>query len=220
MTKAATKRQRRARSRKRQVTMPGGEQIERKAKRGFARQEPADQVALFARLRHAGLSATPEALALARAPWLGCAVGRGIVATSRTEDDRARLWSAVCHIRRTVIAYDRALGSPNRHAQCLRILAPADAMHADAASPAVDTRTPEEKHTQAVTAWMRLHGWLGYADNAARSACLRHVVDEPQEPVCDWPGITAALECVAEGLRGDVPTYRGRRGKDAEKERR
>jgi hypothetical protein len=125
-------------------------------------------------------------------------------------DDRADLWRAVMHVRRVTVAYDRSLGV-NRHPQCANILAPSEAFEATAASPPADLRTPEDKARQAVAAWMALKGWLSHTDYAARSACERAVVDEPDQPLADWTGIVLALRCVVDGLAGRKIELRERR---------
>jgi hypothetical protein len=195
MTKALTASGKRRRKRHRTISLPGGETVEQRPGRKGAREpaRPADEVALFARVRQTGLS-----LDDARSDMAGCVVGRRLM----DERDREELWRAVKHMRRVVIAYDNACRAPRRHAQCLRIMTPPEAMHADASSPAPDDRTQEERDRAAVSAWMALQGWLDHTDRPARSACIRHVVDEPDQPVTDWPGIICALRCVADGIGG------------------
>jgi hypothetical protein len=120
------------------------------------------------------------------------------------KDERADLWQAVCHIRRVWVAYDRAIGAPSRHAQCLRILAPVDAMTTEGAT--FDDRPEEERHRAAIGAYMAVQGWLGHVDNAARSATVIAVVDDAGLP--NWQGIVRALRCVSEGIKGQRVTPR------------
>ncbi len=112
-------------------------------------------------------------------------------------------------MRRVQIAYDRAIGAPDRHAKCLRLLVPIDALSTDAETPPLDERTDEERQRAATSAMMRLEGWLGYTDKAARSEALRVVVDDAE--VRDHAGLLSALLCVADGLSGmRAPAWRGR----------
>ena len=161
-------------------------------------------VALSARIRQTGMTAEQ-----ARHEMAGCAVGRKLMLDHIP--DRDSLWEAVKHMRRVVVAYDRSIGAPSRHAQCLRIMLPSERMEASASSPAPDLREPEERDRQAQAAWMALKGWLSHADCAAREACTKAVVDEPDEPIADWSGVVLALRCVSEGLRGQVVTVRERK---------
>jgi hypothetical protein len=119
-------------------------------------------------------------------------------------DRRADLWQAVMHMRGVWTAYNLAIGAPPRHAQGSHILAPTEAMTTESAP--VDDRTPEERARAAVSAWMRLHGWLGHVDAAAQSATIIAVVDETG--ITNWPGILRALECVSEGVRGETVKVR------------
>ena len=161
-------------------------------------------VALQARVRQTGM--TQEQ---AKHEMAGCAVGRRLMLDHIP--DRADLWQAVKHMRRVVVAYDRSIGAPIRHAQCLRIMLPSDRMEASASSPAPDLRDPETRDRQAVAAWTALKGWLSHADYAARVACTRAVVDEPDEPISDWTGVVLALRCVSEGVKGQVVNVRSRK---------
>ena len=166
--------------------------------------EPADTVAISARIRQTGMTAEQ-----ARHEMAGCAVGRKLMLDHIP--DRADLWAAVKHMRRVVLAYDRSIGAPSRHAQCLRIMLPTEKMEADAASPAPDLRTREERDIQAQAAWMALKGWLSHADYAARCAVMQAVVDEPDEPIADWTGVVLALRCVSEGVKGQRVKVRERK---------
>ena len=172
------------------------------------RQQPADpepqRVALSARIRQTGMTAEQ-----ARHEMAGCAVGRKLMLDHIA--DRADLWEAVKHMRRVIVAYDRSIGAPSRHAQCLRIMLPTDKLEASASSPAPDLREPEDRDRAAQAAWMALKGWLWHADYAAREACTRAVVDEPDEPITDWTGVVLALRCVSEGIKGQVVKVRERK---------
>ena len=196
----------RRRRKKGGITLSGGEvAVERATKVGRPPQEDAKATVIAARLRRMPQECHPEATS----PLAGCAAGRAILGFVAGADDRAVLWGAVCHIRRTYAAYDRALGGPPRYAKCQRILLPVDAMETSAEAPALDTRTEEERQRHAVSAFMQVETWLGYTTKAARSACLRAVIDEPEGPVKLWPNVRAALLCVADGLAGRKVVYRG-----------
>ena len=199
MTKARTRTQKRAQRRKARettITLPGGETAPQRPSQGQReRKEPADMVALSARIRQTGMTADQ-----ARHEMAGCAVGRKLMLDHIP--DRDSLWEAVKHMRRVIVAYDRSIAAPSRHAQCLRIMLPSDRMEASASSPAPDLRDPETRDRQAQAAWAALKGWLSHADYAAREACTRAVVDEPDEPIADWTGVVLALRCVSEGIKG------------------
>jgi len=202
MTKALTQGQRRRNKKRAQITLAGGDFVPAPhERRGPKIEEPADIVVLKARARQTGTSDPAN-------PMLGCAVGRRLMIEHI--DDRADLWRAVMHMRRVTVAYDRSLGV-NRHPQCAGILAPAEKLEATAASPAVDLRTPEDKARQAQAAWMALKGWLSHTDYAARSACERAVVDEPDQQLADCSGVVLALRCVVDGLAGRPVQLRERR---------
>lgn len=196
MTSKAAKR---ARKRNR-ISLPGGETAIAPIRQGKRNDMTPDarRETLATRCRLVGLPDTDEARKSVSAPEYGCAVGRTIAA----DPDRADLWQAVCHMRRVWVAYDRAIGAPSRHAKCLAILAPTEAMTADASSPAPDLRTPEDRDRQAVSAYMSLRGWLGHVEGAAQSAAIRAVVDEPDEALHHWPAIKRALLCVVDGIKG------------------
>lgn len=208
MTKARTISQKRAQRRKARpevITLAGGETAHQRPSQGQRqRKEPADMVAMQARIRQTGL--TQEQ---ARHEMAGCAVGRKLMLDHI--EDRAALWEAVKHMRRVIVAYDRSVGAPSRHAQGLRIMLPTERMEADASSPTPDLREPEERARAAQAAWMALKGWLSHADYAAREACTRAVVDEPDEPISDWTGVVLALRCVSEGIKGQRIKLRARK---------
>lgn len=197
MTSIAEKRRRKRRAK---ITLPGGAEIPQPAAQGRrtdleARSAP--ETAITARLRIVGMSDTPENRKAARDPLLGCAVGRRIKSDAPATR-QADLWQAVQHMRRVWTAYDRAIGAPNRHAQCLRILAPSETMTTEGFI--FDDREPAERDRAAISAWMTLQGWLDHVDRPARSAAIAAVVDD--QAITNWPGILAALECINEGIKG------------------
>ena len=208
MTKARTKAaKRRAKKARPTITLPGGMVVPQTATHSRDRRmthQPAEDPRLTVKAARAKLipdGADPFSV------MAGCAVGQRLMAET-TGDRRARLWGATCHLRKVYAAYDRALGGPARYAQCLRILAPTEAMEAQDQHIPVDDRDEETRYRDAVRAWMTAQGWLGHVDSAAASACIRAVVDD-QTPT-DWPGIVLALECVADGMAGERIRYRGR----------
>ncbi|MBE9635766.1 hypothetical protein IQ782_02820 [Salipiger pacificus] len=172
------------------------------------RQDPA-RLALEVRCRHAGLEVTRANLREVRAQWCGCAAGRAMASAVTDNDERARLWDAIQHMRRVQVSYDRAIGAPGRHAKCLRLLVPIEALSADAETPPLDERTDEEKLRDANRALMQLEGWLGYTDKTARSEAKRVIVDDSEAR--DIAGLLSALLCIADGLAGRrVMVWRGR----------
>lgn len=203
------------------ITLPGAPPVEPRRTQGMRPPpEDATRTAIDARLRILGRKDTPDNRIAAKSPRAGCGAGRAIMAGDvwderlqahrpLTEDESAKLWAAVCHIRRTYVIFDRALGGPPRYAQCLRILLPVEALETSADAPAVDDRTADEKYRAAISAKMALETWLGYTSKTARAVCLRHVVDEVDAPVTDWPALRSALECVCDGLAGRKVQYRG-----------
>ena len=201
---AAQKRRDKRKARAATITLPLGETAPQRPAQGQRqRKEPADMVAIQARIRQTGLTADQ-----ARHEMAGCAVGRKLMLDHIADKDD--LWQAVKHMRKVVVAYDRSIGAPNRHAQCLRIMLPTERMEADASSPAPDLREPEARDRQAQATWMALKGWLSHADSAARVACTRAVVDEPDEPIADWTGVVLALRCVVDGIKGQRIKVRAR----------
>ena len=202
MTSKAQRKRRKNRA-KASITLPGGEAVPQThptdSRRG--RAEDARKTALQARCRVFAGNDGPKDEGASGDPLWGCSVGRLIL--SEPEHHRPDLWNATQHARATQLAYDRAIGAPNRHATCLRILAPSEAMHADASSPAPDYRTDDDKYRQAISAQMRVEGWIGHTDARAISAFKQAVINDPDGPVKDWPGVLACLQCVAEGLKGE-----------------
>lgn len=210
MTKARTKAERRRAARSRAITLPGGAATDARPigrdRWQTNQREPADAAALEARARHQRRKPTSETLRDMRAPWWGCEAGKAM-ASACGESERPDLWDAIQHMRRVVAAYDSALGAPRRHAKCLRLLAPPDALSADSASPPLDTRTDAERLRHAVSAWMALHGWLGWVDVEAAGACMATVIEDAP---CRAPAALArALRCVSDGIKGKRMVWRG-----------
>lgn len=173
-----------------------------------ADERGADQVALKARCRQRGVSANARHMRDSRSPWWGCNAGRAMAGAVESHAERLELWDAIQHMRRVVTAYDAAIGAPRRHAVCLRLLVPVEEMSADATTPPVDERTPEERQRQAVSAYMQLEGWLGYTDKAAMGEAKRVVWDDVEAR--DVAGLLAALRCVVDGVKGRRMVWRGR----------
>lgn len=220
MTKART---RAAKRRERKAQQAASDMdiapVKRRAAQGRERmaQIEADRPAMIARARQMGIDlAKPadvatragreaardtlrEQLRDLRAPWIGCNAGRAMASIVKADTDRQDMWTAIQHMRRVQAAYDRSIGAPNRHAQCLRLLAPVDAMEADATSPPLDTRSDEERARQAVAAWMQVQGWLDHAKDAA-GMCKRVVIDD--ETCRDASAMVRALHCVVDGIKG------------------
>lgn len=201
---------RRKRRAKAKISMPGAEAVLQVQPNDPRREraEDARKSALKTRQRlFAGHGGPKDEGAFSDQLW-GCSVGRLIL--SEPEQDRPNLWNATQHARATQLAYDRAIGAPNRHATCLRILSPSEPMTADASSPAPDYRTDDDKYRQAIAAQMRVEGWIGHTDARAISAFKQAVINDPDGPVRDWPGVLACLQCIAEGLRGNTVKARSR----------
>lgn len=206
-----SKAQRKRRKKAATISMPGGEVVPQRiegAGRPRKMAEDARKTALQARCRVFGLPDTPEGLRASGEPRWGCSVGRMIL--TEPEHHRPDLWNAAQHARATQLAYDRAIGAPNRHAQVARILSPVAAFEADASSPAPDYRTDDDRFRQAVSAQMRVEGWIGHTDSRAVSAFKQAVINDPDGPVKDWTGVLACLQCIAEGLKGETVKTRVR----------
>ena len=133
----------------------------------------------------------------------GCEAGIALLADDISADERADLWRAITHIRRTWVAYGRAIGAPNRYAQCLRILLPAERFEVSASSPAFDSRPQEDRDRSAVAAYMRTQGWLMRGSARDLQACIGCVVDD--QPGHDWQAVKRALSLVSTALRGTTP---------------
>lgn len=214
MTKSRTKARKLADKRRAQLAgLPELASIQKRKSRGRDRmaeikiENDADTPALVARCRQMGQPPTEAGMRAAKAEWMGCNAGKAMASVVSDEAQRRDLWAAIHHMRRVQLAYDRAIGSPNRHPQCLRIMLPVDEMHADAASPPLDVRTDDERHRQAVAGWMQMQGWLGYADKDAAGLCKRVVIDDARCP--DAAAMVQALHCVADGVAGRRIVYRG-----------
>jgi hypothetical protein len=196
----------RRRRKKARITLPGGAEVPQPATQGRRTDleaRPAPETAITARLRISGMDDTPANRKAVSDALMGCAVGRRI-RSDAPATRQSDLWQAVQHIRRVWIAYDRAIGAPNRHAQCLRILAPSEVFTTESFTH--DDREPAERDRAAIRAWMTLQGWLDYVDRPARSATIAAVVDD--QPITNWTGILATLECVNEGIKGQRITLR------------
>ena len=208
----ASKAERKRRKRASHITLPGGAEIPQRIEgpgRPRKMAEDARQTALQARMRvYAGKDGPKDERASGEPLW-GCSVGRLIL--SEPEHHRPDLWNAAQHARKTQLAYDRAIGAPNRHAQCLRILLPLPALEADASSPAPDFRSEEDRNRQAVSAQMQVEGWIGHTDARAVSAFKQAVINDPDGPVRDWQGVLSCLWCIAEGLKGETVKARVRK---------
>ena len=114
--------------------------------------------------------------------------------------DRPDLWDAIQHMRRVVATYDREIGAPTRHAQCLRLLAPVDAMEADAASPAPDDRDDETRMRDAVRGYNGLMGQIAQIERITRRRALAVVLDDD---LCfDATGLVEVLRVVSDGIKG------------------
>lgn len=202
--------ERKRRRRNRKISLPGGEAKPMKARSGQGRRtDMLDETNTVIEARTRRLASLGQAAPiLARSDMAGCEVGIALLLDNLGGCERADLWGAVKHMRRVWLAYDRALGAPNRHPQVARILVPTERMEASASDPAPDDRPEAERYRSAISAWMAVQGWLGYADGRARSACIAAVVDDAA--VSDWAGVKLALACIADGVAGRQVLYRGR----------
>lgn len=184
--------------------LPGLAPVKRREPNGRAQRESVDRgedrLALKARCRQRGLEATAANIRDSRAPWWGCEAGRAMAGAVEAHGERVRLWDAIQHMRRVIVAYDAAIGAPSRHAKCLRLLVPLDALEATADTPPLDDRSPEDRHRQAVAAYMRLEGLLARADKIAAGQTKRSVWDDAT--VRDVPGFVSVISCVADGMAG------------------
>lgn len=155
---------------------------------------------LKTRCRHMGKPITNANLREQRAPWWGCYAGRVIGDAMLAEHERQELWAAITHMRKVITAFDASIGAPRRHAVCLRLLAPPEAMHADASSPAPDDRDPATKQRQATAALAQMETWLGQGDKVSAGMTKRVVWDDQ---ICtDHSGLIETLRNVAWGLKG------------------
>lgn len=207
-SKAERKRRKKAAS----ISLPGGNAVPQRIDgpgRPRNMAEAANKIALKTRQRLFANADSPKDEGAFSDPRWGCSVGRLIL--TEPEHHRPELWNAAQHARATQLAYDKAIGAPNRHATCLRILSPVTAFEADATSPAPDFRTAEERERQAVSAWMQVEGWIGHTDARAVSAFKQAVINDPDGPVRDWQGVLSCLWCIAEGLKGETVRARVRK---------
>lgn len=160
--------------------------VPRKRKAGRARmaeiratpQEDASLPAIAARCRRAGKEMNDDTMRDMRAPWNGCEAGMAMAREVKTEAERVALWGAIQHVRMTYTRYARTEGLPIRSAQCLRILVPTDAMHADAASPAIDLRSVEERHAAAERSWRQVELLLSRRGRATEGIAKRCILDD------------------------------------------
>lgn len=200
-----TSRAERKRRKKRMITLAGGKQVEQAAKglprlHAAGRDDDPTQTARTARMNHLTAAGVTSPEQHVTSPMAGCVVGRLLLADDIEPEDRDDLWRAVCHIRRTWVAYGRAIGAPNRYAQCLRILLPADQFTVSPESPAFDDRPQDERDRAAVSAFQRTHGWLMRGSARDLQACIGAVVDD--QPGHDWQAVKRALSLVSRGLSG------------------
>lgn len=193
------------------ITMPQTADVPARRTQGMRKPaEDATRPAMEARMRMMGLPHTDEGKTAAKSPLAGCNAGRAILENIADVETQNALWGAVKHLRAVYARYGHAIGAPDRYAKCLRILLPVESMETSADAPATDDRSEEEKYRAAISAYMATETWLGYTDKPARSECLRHVVDQPDIAVSDWPGMQSALLCVCDGMAGRKIVYRGR----------
>lgn len=202
----ASRAQRKRRKKERMITLAGGGQVAPRSQalpRVHAVEKDRDPAMHARAKRQAHLRALGLNEGLWRLPMAGCEVGLSLLADRLQPDERAALWEAVCHIRRVYVAYGKAIGAPDRYAQCLRILLPATQFEIRADSAPRDDRPQADRDIAAVSAFMRVQGWLMRGSAADLSACVAAVVDLPDgEPVRDWPAVKRALGLVSAGLRG------------------
>lgn len=215
MTKARSRGQRlreRRERRERESGLPDIAPVQKREKNGRKSRagvkRSADVPALIVRCLRRGVEPTEAEMRESKALWWGCCAGSAMARAVTDERERAELWDAIMHMRKTVRAYDAACGAPSRHAKCLQILAPVDAVEASAESAPIDTRSDEDRSRSAMRAWMQMHGWLRCADKAAASEAWRVVIQD--EPARDVPGLLSALRCVADGVAGRKIACRAR----------
>ena len=192
MSKAARKRAKRNR-----ISLAGGETACSPRGQGMRAAKVAPDVEpLKARAIRNSLADPSDA----RLPWFGCPAGQAMAGVVKKHADRLSLWDAIQHIRHTVATYDRAMGAPSRHAKVARILSPVSAMEADAASPAQDMRSDEERQDQAEDAIARLYESLRGVDDDTAADCLRVVAEDAH---CRSPELlVTSLWCVVAMMTG------------------
>ena len=135
-----------------------------------------------------------------RDPWWGCEAGRAMAKVTADRQDRALLWDAICHMRRVIVAYDRVIGAPSRHAQCLRLLLPLDELHADSTTPPRDDRTDEQRQDDAVRHLQWLEEWLGRAGPVSAMEARRVVWDDDKPRSIE--ALILGLWAVSDGICG------------------
>lgn len=166
MSKARTKARKLSDKRRRQSSGMDIAPTPKRKSRGSARmaeirhEADADIPALMARCRHQGKAASEDSMADAKRPWHGCEAGKAMARHVDDDATRSRLWDAIQHMRRVFSAYDTAMGAPSRHAQCLRVMTPPDAMATNAAAPPLDLRDEVTKYRDAINGLITLDGWL------------------------------------------------------------
>lgn len=204
MTKARSKAQKLADRRRRQSSGMDIAPTPKRKSRGSARmaeirhEADADIPALIARCRHQGKSASEANLLDAKRPWHGCEAGIAMSRQVTDDETRAVLWEAIKHMRGVFRAYDAAMGAPSRHAQCLRIMTPPDAMQTDASAPAPDTRDEVTRYQDAIRGLMTLDAWLQACPHGHEAK--RVVVDNAR---CRNPaGLVETLHQVAKRMIG------------------
>ena len=154
---------------------------------------------LIARCRQRGLEPTAENLRRMKSPW-AVAPEAEAIEMEATEHGQQRLWTASQHMLKTWLAYHRAIGAPCPYPRCAGILSPTDATHADAASPPADLRTDQEKYNGAISAKMRVEGWLGCIAKSCGSEAKSVILSG--NTCRDVAGLHAALRIIADGISG------------------
>jgi hypothetical protein len=199
----ASRAQRKRRKKERMITLAGGEQVAQKPAgrdRTHTQGPKRDEAVVALAARRARLRALGLSEGLAALPQAGCEVGLALLADKLEPDERADLWGAVCHVRKAYVSYGRAIGAPNRYAQCLRILLPAERFEVRADSVPFDDRPQEDRDRSAVAAFMAVQGWFMRGSAADLQACVSAVVDD--KPLRDWAGVKRALGLVVIGMKG------------------
>jgi hypothetical protein len=136
-------------------------------RRGTNRPEDARRTALTARCHHYGdalASADRDARLAASAVHMGEPMGWVIERLApRDLPTLWPVWTGFCRAMRNYRTI--VLGKPGSPANSALPMLP-EPVEADP-SLRVDTRTPAERHDDAVAAWMRWHGWLGCLPTAS-----------------------------------------------------
>lgn len=135
-----------------------------------------------------------------RDQWWGCEAGATIARQIPDHRTRQAFWEAIQHVRAAYVAFDRAIGAPNRHAQCLRLLLPLEELHADSTTPPIDERSDEQKQDQAVEALQRVQERLARSGPGPCAEALRVILEDD---ACRSPSaLIAALEHVVDMRAG------------------